>query len=139
MATPAQRWVDAWFEAWTTHDPAALAPAYGEGLVQRSRAFREPIEPVDYAEWAFADETAVEVWFAEPFVDTSDAAACEWWAISTHREGGVATLAGVSLIAIGPDGRVVDQRDHWTVQPGAHRPPEDWGPVRRHGSLEARG
>jgi SnoaL-like domain len=122
-------WVEAWFRAWSTHDAEALAPVYADGAVQRSEPFRERTDPREYARWAFADEESVRVWFAEPFVDDGGAAACEWWAISRSRDGGVETLAGVSLIRYGDDGRVVDQRDYWSSRAGAHEPPPDWGAV----------
>jgi SnoaL-like protein len=133
MATPAERWIDAWFRAWTEHDPAALDGVYAPGPVQRSAPFREPIVPQEYAAWAFADEVAVEVWFAEP-----NGSACAWWAIVTDVAGTTATLAGVSVLRLDDSGLVADQRDYWHLEDGAHRPPGDWGPVRRHGSLDAR-
>ena len=132
MATPAERWIDAWFRAWSRHEPAALADCYAPGPVQRSEPFRERIEPREYAAWAFADETVAEVWFAEPAVLAADAAACEWWAISQDRAGVTATLAGVSLLRFDFNGRVIDQRDYWSTRDGAHEPPPDWGPVARH-------
>jgi SnoaL-like domain len=135
--TPAARWTDAWFRAWTEHDPTALAVVYAGGAVQRSAPFRERDEPQRYAAWAFSDEEAVEVWFAEPSVEGEGAAACEWWAVSRDRSGRVATLAGVSLLRLSDDGRVVDQRDYWSREEGSRRPPDGWGPVSRHGRLGA--
>ena len=129
MATAARRFIDAWLLAWTTHDPEALADVYAGGPVQRSEPFRERDEPRRYAAWAFADEQSADVWFAEPFVETDSGAVCEWWAISRDRDGGVTTLAGVSLLRFDADGRVVDQRDYWSQQAGAHEPPPGWGPV----------
>jgi hypothetical protein len=126
-------WVEAWFRAWTTHDPDALAPVYGPGPVQRSEPFRERGDPLDYARWAFSDEESARVWFAAPYVDDGGAAACEWWAISRTSEGETVTLAGVSLIRFRDDGRVVDQRDYWSSREGAHEPPPDWGVVTHHG------
>jgi hypothetical protein len=134
MATPVEQWIDAWFRAWSEHDPAALAPVYADGEVQRSAAFREPIAPQEYAAWAFADEVAVEVWFAEP-----NGTACEWWAISTDAAGVTATLAGVSVLRFDDAGLVVEQHDYWHSEDGAHPPYAGWGPVRRHGSLDVRG
>jgi SnoaL-like domain len=138
MATPAEHWIDAWFRAWTEHKPDMLQGVYAPGPVQRSAPFRDYTEPREYAAWAFADEHEVEVWFAEPLVETADGAACEWWAVSTDGAGTTGTLAGVSLLSFGSDGRVTDQRDHWSLETGEHRPPEGWGPVRRHGSLDTR-
>lgn len=134
MSTPADRWIDAWFRAWTEHDPGALAAVYADGPVQRSEPFREREEPQRYAAWAFSGEAAVEVWFREPLAENADAAACEWWAISRDAAGESVTLAGVSLLRFDPDGRVVDQRDYWSQQSGARQPPGDWLPAARHGS-----
>lgn len=134
MATPVENWIDAWFRAWTEHDPAALDDAYVPGPVQRSAPFRDPIVPREYAAWAFSDEVAVEVWFAEP-----EGTACEWWAISTDTEGRTATLAGVSVLRLDETGKVVEQHDYWHVENGSRRPPPGWGPIRRHGSLDTRG
>jgi len=132
MATPAERWTDAWFRAWSEHDSAALNAVYAPGPVQRSTPFREPIVPQEYAAWAFAEEAAVEVWFAEP-----DGRACGWWAISTDTGGTTVTLAGVSVLHFDDAGLVTEQRDYWHQEDGAQRPPADWGPVRRHGSFDA--
>jgi len=134
MATPARRWIDAWFRAWTEHDPSVLAAVYADGAVQRSEPFRERDEPQRYAAWAFSDEAAAEVWFREPASESAESAACEWWAVSRDAAGGVVTLAGVSVLRFDADGRVVDQRDYWSQETGARQPPEDWGPVARHGS-----
>ena len=137
MATPAELWIDAWFHAWTEHKPGRLEGVYVPGPVQSSAPLREYADPLEYAAWAFADEREAEVWFAEPLVDTPETAVCEWWAISSDNAGATGTLAGVSLLRFDGDGRVADQRDHWTLEDGEHRPPEGWGPVRRHGSLDA--
>jgi len=132
--SPAERWVDAWFRAWSGHDVGALEPVYADGEVQRPEPFRERMVPRAYAEWAFADEESVEVWFAEPRVeDAGTAAACEWWAISRTSDGSTETLAGVSLLCFDAAGRVLDERDYWSSREGAHEPPADWGPVRHHG------
>jgi len=101
--------------------------------VQRSTPFRTPIVPQEYAAWAFSDEAAVEVWFAEPH-----GPACAWWAISTDTGGTAVTLAGVSVLRFDDAGLVTEQRDFWHQDDGAHLPPGDWGPARRHGSLDAR-
>jgi hypothetical protein len=129
--TPARRWLDAWVRAWTTHDAAVLADVYAPGTRHRSQAFRDPGDPLAYAEWAFADEHEVECWFAEPWLETGTAAACEWWAV-THSGETVSTLAGVSLLRLDGDGRVTEQSDYWAELEGEQPPPEGWGPVAAH-------
>jgi len=129
MALPVEQWAEAWFRAWTEHDPSLLASVYVDGPVQRPSPFRELDEPQRYAAWAFSDEEAAEVWFAEPRGE-----ACEWWAISRTDDGAVVTLAGVSLLRFDAEGRCVDQRDYWSERKGALEPPVGWGPVAFHGS-----
>jgi SnoaL-like protein len=135
--TNAERWAEAWFRAWSGHDPDALAAVYPPGPVQRSEPFRERIAPHDYATWAFAEEESVEVWFAAPASETPDGAACEWWAVSTDTSGQTVTLAGVSVLRFDESGLVVDQRDYWSQREGRHEPPKGWGPVahRRRGGV----
>jgi hypothetical protein len=134
MASPAERWTEAWFRAWTEHEPELLAPVYVAGPVQRPSPFRDLDEPQRYAAWAFSDEVSAEVWFAEPRAD-----ACEWWAISRTEDGAVVTLAGVSLLRFDDDGRCVDQRDYWSEREGELEPPDGWAPVAFHGSYERPG
>lgn len=128
----AERWLDAWARGWAGHDVALIDSVYSPEAKQVSAFFREPERPADYAAWAFADEASAEVWFAEPLVD-GDRAAVSWWAISHTADGGATTLAGVSMLAFGADGLVVDQRDYWNEAVGkAIAPPEGWGPVAAH-------
>jgi len=119
-AEPAARaWIDAWSRAWHAGDADLLDPVYAEAAVFRSHPFREPQAPADYARWAFADEDEqlVELRFSEPVAGGSGAAV-EYWAIVRRRDGTEATLAGVSVIRFGGDGRVVEQRDYWDVADG---------------------
>jgi hypothetical protein len=69
---------------------------------------------------AFADEELVECRFGEPIVD-DDRAAVEYWAILRSTRG-EETLAGVAVIRFGSDGRVVEQLDYWSMQPGRTPP-----------------
>lgn len=126
------RWIEVWARGWAEHDVDAIADLYVDGAVQRSEPFRERGEPRAYATWAFSDEQRAEVWFAEPAVVGASTSACEWWAISTAVNGSVVTIAGVSVLHFTPDGLCDDQRDYWSEQAGARRPPDDWGPVAIH-------
>jgi hypothetical protein len=81
-----------------------------------SHPFRDPQAPREYAAWAFADQTDVELRFGAP-VANGTRAAVDWWAVIT--EGAVVeTIAGISLLRFAPDGRVVEQRDAWSSAPG---------------------
>jgi hypothetical protein len=55
--------------------------------------------------------------FGEPICQ-DDRAAVDWWAVITNPAGEVETIAGVSLLRFGADGRVVEQRDVWASTPG---------------------
>jgi hypothetical protein len=127
-----RRWIEGWAYGWAAHDVPMIGALYADGPVQRSEPFRERQEPRAYAAWAFSDERAAEVWFAEPYATGAESAACEWWAVSTQEDGLTITLAGVSLLHFAPGGLVDDQRDYWSECEGSHRPPADWGPVAIH-------
>lgn len=127
-----RRWIEGWARGWVEHDVERIGALYVDGNVHISEPFRERDDPRRYAAWAFSDERAAEVWFAEPRVLGADTAACEWWAVSTQEDGTVVTLAGVSLLRFAADGRVDDQRDYWSQRDGAHPPPVEWGPVALH-------
>jgi ketosteroid isomerase-like protein len=117
----ARAWVDGWRHGWENADADAIGALYAEDAVFRSHPFREPERSArDYAQRAFADEELVECRFGEPIV-TGDRAAVEYWAL-LRADGEEETLAGLALIRFGPDGRVVEQRDYWSMEPG-RRPP----------------
>lgn len=82
--------------------------------------------PRDYVAWAFGDQAAVECRFGVPVV-AGDRAAVDWWAVVTSTDGSVETLAGISLLCFGEDGRVYEQRDVWATEPGRCDLP-DWAP-----------
>ncbi len=126
----ARRWIDTWTRGWRDHDAETVAAAYAEGAFFLSYPFRERERPRDYARGAFAAEDAVELWFAEPRAGVGGAAV-EYWAI-IRSEGRDLTLAGVTLLRFGPDGRVADHRDYWAMEDGVRRPPSHWGPAATH-------
>lgn len=129
-------WIDGWARGWRDHDTEPIIALYADDAVFVSAPFREPLRggagAAEYAAWAFADEAAVELWFAEPVVG-EDRAAVPYWAIIRGHDGRDSTLAGVSAIRFGPDGRVAEQRDYWMIAEDlADRPPEGWGPIVAH-------
>lgn len=115
----AHAWVEGWSRAWPARDAQAVAALYAEDAVFHSHPFRAPQPPGDYAAWAFQDQAGVLLRFGEPVV-SGDRAAVDWWAVITATDGSVETIAGTSLLRFGSDGRVVEQRDAWASQPGAH-------------------
>jgi hypothetical protein len=126
----ARRWADAWARAWRTHDAELVGSLYAEGASFRSQPFRELDDPAGYARWAFDEEAEAECRFAEPTMWGHDAAAVEYWAVSTARDGTVETIGGVALLRFGTDGRVVAERDYWNLTSGRAEPYEGWDPVR---------
>jgi ketosteroid isomerase-like protein len=129
------RWIADWSQGWRDHDPSLIAPLYADDALFVSEPFREPRRggagAAAYAEWAFADEQQVELWFSEPLV-ADDGAAVRYWAIVRDRSGKDTTLAGISYLRFDGKGRVVEQRDHWNTSDDAAPPPADWGPVAAH-------
>lgn len=131
MSEPAaHRWRETWLRAWPAQDVEAIRGLYADDSVFSTHPFRDPHEGAeriaDWARWSFSDEEApAEVWFGEPFV-AGDRATCEYWAV-VRSEGREQTIAGVSLVQFGPDGRVLTQRDYWNVEDGRREPPEGWG------------
>ena len=117
----ARAWVEGWTAGWENADADRIGALYAEDAVFRSHPFREPERSArDYALQAFADEELVECRFGEPIVDR-DRAAVEYWAVLSA-DGDEETLAGIALVRFGEGGRVVEQRDYWSMEPG-RRPP----------------
>jgi ketosteroid isomerase-like protein len=120
-AAAARAWVEGWTAGWENADADGIGALYAEDAVYRSHPFREPERSArDYALRAFADEELVECRFGEPIVD-GDRAAVEYWAVLSA-DGDEETLAGIAVLRFGEDGRVVEQRDYWSMEPG-RRPP----------------
>ncbi len=120
-AGAAKAWVEGWRAGWENADPEPIAALYAEDAVFRSHPFREPEKSAgDYVRRAFADEALVECRFGEPVV-AGDRAAVEYWAVLSA-DGDEETLAGITLLRFGPDGRVVEHRDYWSMQPGRAEP-----------------
>jgi len=124
-AAAAKRWAGEWARGWREHDSARIAALYAEGAVFRSAPFRDADEPGRYAEWAFANEDAVECRFGEPVV-FGDRSFVEYWAVISH-EGRKQTLAGVALLRFDGGGLVVEQRDYWHMEDGRREPFREWG------------
>lgn len=92
----------------------------------------------EYAASAFADEDAVEFWFAEP-VAAGDRAAVEYWA---HIKVGDTdhTLAGITALAFAPDGRSREHRDSWTMHERRIERTGGWTvPVAAHARRDVEG
>jgi SnoaL-like domain len=119
--TAARTWVEGWTKGWENADAETIGALYAEHAFFRSHPFRDPEKSArDYALRAFADEELVECRFGEPVVE-GDRAAVEYWAVLSA-EGEEETLAGIALLRFGEDGRVVEQRDYWSMQPGRTEP-----------------
>jgi ketosteroid isomerase-like protein len=120
----ARRWADTWARAWPAADLESIAALYGPDALFCSLPFRERQRARDYVAWAFSEQAEAECRFGEPIV-SGDRAAVEWWGVVTGRDGSVETLAGTSMLRFDSDGRVIEQRDVWAVEPGRRELP-DW-------------
>jgi SnoaL-like protein len=84
-----------------------------------SHPFRQRQAPREYVTWAFEDQAEADCRFGAPVVE-GERAAVDWWAVMTSKDGTVESIAGTSLLRFGEDGRVVEQRDVWAIEPGRH-------------------
>jgi hypothetical protein len=129
LRAAAARWADTWQRAWEASDVEAVVALYAGDAVFSSQPFRTPYPGRagvrEYVAGAFADERDVRAWFGTPIVD-ADRAAVEWWA-SLVEDRRAITLAGTSVLRIGPDGLVIEQRDTWNQADGRSDPPAGWG------------
>lgn len=125
----ARAWVEGWTTGWREHDVDRIVALYAGDAAHYSAPFREPKhgpEGVrDYVEWAFAEEEEVEPRFGEPVV-AGDRAAVEWWTVIAY-QGREQTLAGISVIRFGEQGRVLEQRDYWHMEDGRKQAMPGWG------------
>ncbi|MFN2484062.1 MAG: nuclear transport factor 2 family protein [Candidatus Limnocylindria bacterium] len=116
----AREWAATWRAAWPAHDVDAIVALYADDAVYLSHPFREPLRGRDgarqYVTAAFAEEEAVECWFAEP-IASGDGAAVEYRAV-LRTEGREMSLAGVSVLRFDPMGLVVEHRDYWAMTDG---------------------
>ena len=113
-----------WAESWPTADVDAIDALYADDVVFYSHPFRDQQKPRDYVVWAFEDQAHAECRFGNPVV-ANDRAAVDWWAVLTSKDGSVESIAGTSLLRFGNDGRVLEQRDVWSTEPG-RRELLDW-------------
>jgi ketosteroid isomerase-like protein len=109
--------------AWPAADVEAIADLYAEDALFYSHPFRAPQVPRDYVVWAFEEQASAECRFGDPVV-AGDRAAVDWWAVLTATDGSVESIAGMSLLRFGGDGRVVEQRDVWSIEPGRRELPD---------------
>jgi hypothetical protein len=122
----ARAWIEAWRSSWGAKDPELLAPVYAPDAVFRSHPFREPQQPLEYAQWAYDEEEGEpEIWMGEPLV-SADRAVVEWWAVVIEN-GELVSLAGASFLRFDGEGRVAEQHDYWGTAPGRTPPWEGWG------------
>jgi len=125
----ARVWAQTWSLAWPRKDADAIASLYAPGASYRSHPFRMPkIGPggaKEYVLGAFAEEDAIECWFAEP-IAAGDRAAVEWWAVYRW-EGKEWTLAGTSVLRFAADGMVAEHTDYWVMDEGRRLPAPGWG------------
>ena len=105
--TAVRVWIDGWARGWRDHDTEPISALYADHALFVSAPFRDPLRggagAAEYARWAFADEAAVELWFADPVVG-DDRAAIPYWAVIRGHGGEDSTLAGIADVRFDPDG-----------------------------------
>ncbi len=122
----ARAWAETWQRAWRALDAELLRPIYTDETVHRSHPFREPGNPIEYAQWALAEEEGEpQVWMGDPIV-SGNRAAIEWWAVLIEN-GKEISLAGTSIVRFDPAGKAVEQTDYWGTTEGSTPPFKGWG------------
>jgi ketosteroid isomerase-like protein len=125
-----EEWARRYGRAWEEGDEDAIGGLFTADAVYRSAPFREPYrgEGEIRAYWrrGAAKQRDVRVRMGRPFVD-GDRAAVEWWTTMNDPDDGEITLPGCLLLRFAEDGRCVELREYWHVQPGLHEPHEGWG------------
>lgn len=116
----AKVWVDGWARGWATHEPEPIAALYTDDALFLSHPFRTALRgsagAAEYARSAFAEEDAVEFWFAEPVV-AGNRATVEYRAYLKVGDT-EQTLAGITALVFAEDGRCREHRDYWAMQDG---------------------
>jgi hypothetical protein len=112
--TAARRWADTWSRAWPRRDAEAIVALYGDTVVYRSPAFRQPDLGLAgvrrYLSEQLPAEENIECRFGQPIV-SGGRAAVEWWAGWTE-QGQELTSAGVTVLRFDDQGQVVEHRDY---------------------------
>jgi ketosteroid isomerase-like protein len=122
-------WIEGYRRSWEEGDGEALLRLFIEDAVYRSHPFREPHvgHAGIHAYWRRATDTQgeVRVVMGRPFVD-GPRVAVEWWTTMVD-EGEEITLPGCLLLRFADDGRCVELREYWHVEPGRKEPHSGWG------------
>jgi SnoaL-like protein len=128
---PAQRWIDAYADAWRERDADAAAALFTEDSSYRSHPLQEAHLGSDGVRSYWADVTstqdAVDVVMGSP-VESPDGrrAAVEFW-VRMRSSGAPVTLIGILFLRFAEDGRCEDLRETWFFEPGDHAPHAGWG------------
>lgn len=124
-----EEWIGAYGRAWREQDADAAARLFTDDAVYRSHPFRQPHLGTEgiraYWSGATSRQEELELRFGTPIV-AGDRAAVEWWA-QMRTEGEEVTLPGILYLRFAGDGRCVELREAWHVEPGRRPPHEGWG------------
>lgn len=122
-------WVETYRRAWEQTDDQLAASLFTEDATYRSLIFEEPNvgqEGVStYWRRVTASQSDIKVRMGRPFVD-GDRVTVEFWTEMTV-DGDDVTLAGCLLLQFAADGRCCSLREYWSLTPGRHEPPTEWG------------
>lgn len=124
----AVRWKHAWESNWAAGTLRNVLPLYADDAVFRTYPHREADVGHDAIGVVFdtfeSVATNVTCVFGEPLVEGAWAVV-EWWASWTEDGAGM-SMAGMSKVAFGADGLVIESRDYWNTAESITRPYEEW-------------
>ncbi|HXF71295.1 MAG TPA: nuclear transport factor 2 family protein [Actinomycetota bacterium] len=125
----ARTWLEAYRRAWEERDADAAAALFTDDATYRVNIFQEPHRGRDGVRRYWAQVTRsqadVRVAMGEPFGE-GDRVAAEFWT-RMRVDGDEVSLAGCLLLRFDEDGLCRSLREYWFSEPGARRPPPEWG------------
>lgn len=124
----AQRWADAYADAWRRLDVDAVVALFADDVVYRSHPFRTPQRGHDgvrrYTEQWFSAESAVEAHLRVVAV-AGGCAAVEYWTPRLEN-GRPRTIAGLDVLTFERDGQVRALREYWHETDDLFAPDDTW-------------
>lgn len=133
----ADRWIDAYAQAWRDRDANAAAALFTADATYQSHPTKAPhrgtAEIRAYWQRATATQRGLDLRFGHP-IAAGSRVAVEWWAVMRDPDWGPerpddsVTLPGCLVLSFAPDGRCATLREYWNADFGrAAAAPAGWG------------
>ncbi|HEY7850982.1 MAG TPA: nuclear transport factor 2 family protein, partial [Ktedonobacterales bacterium] len=127
----AAAWLNAYHQAWLTHDAERVAQLFTDDALYQSHPFRPPLrgraEIADYWRRSTPSQEELEIRWGT-LIASGDHAAVEWWATMRDTDDGPLTLPGCLIVRFAANGLCETLREYWHVEVGSRvLPPPGWG------------